>query len=103
MQWLVRPLITPPTGVRIPLEPGVIIRCKILALYIRDCVSLCLSDETLKAVGPLYLVSSSSSFLLCRAAFDATLSHTMSMPGGVKYPTSLHWKCVTCRGLHLLA
>ena len=28
-----------------------------LALYIRDCVSLCLSDETLKAVGPFYLVS----------------------------------------------
>ena len=37
------------------------------------------SDETLKAVGPFYLVS---------------------MPGEVKDPTSLHWKCVTCRGLH---
>ena len=56
-----------------------IIRCKNMALYIRDCVSLCLSDETLKAVGPFYLVS---------------------MPGEVKDPTSLHWKCVTCRGLH---
>ena len=22
------------------------------------------------------------------------------MPGKVKYPTSLHWKCATCRGLH---
>ena len=43
-----------------------IIRCKNLALYIRDCESLCLSDETLKAVGPFYLVS---------------------MPGEVKYPT----------------
>ena len=32
------------------------IRCKILALYITDCVSLCLSDETLKSVGPFYLV-----------------------------------------------
>ena len=42
-----------------------IIRCKNLALYIRDCVSLCLSVETLKAVGPFYLVS---------------------MPGEVKYP-----------------
>ena len=30
----------------------------------------CLSEETLKAVGPFYLVS---------------------MPGEVKYPTSLHW------------
>ena len=39
-------------------------RCKNLALYIRDC--LCLSDETLKAVGPFYLVS---------------------MPGEVKDPT----------------
>ena len=28
-----------------------------LALKIRDCVSLCLLDETLKAVGPFYLVS----------------------------------------------
>ena len=43
-----------------------IIRCKNLAFYIRDCVSLCLSDETLKADGPFYLVS---------------------MPGEVKYPT----------------
>ena len=34
----------------------------------------CISDETLKAVGSFYLVS---------------------MPGEVKYPTSLHWKCVT--------
>ena len=68
--------------VRIPLGPGVIVRYKNLALYIRDCVSLCLSDETLKAVGPFYLVS---------------------MPGEVKDPTSLHWKCVTCRGLHILA
>ena len=49
------------------------------ALYIIYCVSLCLSDETLKAVGPFYLVS---------------------MPGGVKYPTSLHWECVTCSGLN---
>ena len=43
---------------------------------------LCLSEETLKAVGPFYLVS---------------------MPGEVKDPTSLHWKCATCRGLHILA
>ena len=34
----------------------------------------CLSEETLKSVGPFYLVS---------------------MPGEVKDPTSLHWKCVT--------
>ena len=40
--------------------------CKNLALYIRDCEYLCLSDDTLKAVGPFYLVS---------------------MPGEVKYPT----------------
>ena len=26
----------------------------------------------------------------------------VSMSGEVKYPTSLHWKCVTC-GLHILA
>ena len=43
-----------------------IVRCKNLVLYIRDCESLCLSDETLKAVGPFYLVS---------------------MPGEVKDPT----------------
>ena len=41
-------------------------RCKNLALNIRDCVSLCLSYQTLKAVGPFYLVS---------------------MSGEVKYPT----------------
>ena len=43
-----------------------IIRSKNLALNIRDCLYLCLSEETLKAVGPFYLVS---------------------MPGEVKYPT----------------
>ncbi len=77
MQWLARPLVTPAAGERSPTRH--IIRCKNMALYIRDCLSLCLSDETLKAVGPFYLVS---------------------MPGEVKDPTSLHWKCVTRRGLH---
>ena len=43
-----------------------IIRCKNLAIYIGDCESLCLSDETLTAVGPFYLVA---------------------VPGEVKYPT----------------
>ena len=57
------------------------IRCKNLALNIRDCVSLCLSDETVNAVGPFYLVS---------------------MPREIKDPTSLHWECVTCRGLQIL-
>ena len=37
----------------------------------------CLSEETLKAIGPFYLVS---------------------MPGEVNYSTSLHCTCVTCRG-----
>ena len=32
---------------------GRIIKCKNLALYIRDCVSLCLSDDTLKAADSL--------------------------------------------------
>ena len=41
-------------------------RCKNLALNIRDCETICLSDETVKAVGPFYLVS---------------------MPGEVKDPT----------------
>ena len=68
--------------VRFPDQAASIIRCKNLALYIIDCVSLCLSEETLKALGPFYLVS---------------------MPGEVKDPTILHWKCVTCRGLHILA
>ena len=56
-------------------------RCKNLALYIRDCESLCLSDETVTAVGPFYLVS---------------------MPGEVKYPTQGVKVHVTCRGLHIL-
>ena len=37
-----------------------------LSTCIRDCVSMCLLDERLKAVGPFYLVS---------------------MPGEVKHPT----------------
>ena len=62
-----RSLITRPARVQFPgWEAIIIIRCKNLALYIRYCESLCLSDETLKAVGPFYLVS---------------------MPGEVKYPT----------------
>ena len=66
MQWLARSLITRPAQVRFTDQEARISRCKNLALYIRDCESLCLSDDTLKAVGPFYLVS---------------------MPGEVKYPT----------------
>ena len=43
-----------------------VIICKNLALHIINCASLCISDETLNAVGPFYLVS---------------------MLGEVKYPT----------------
>ena len=49
-------LWTRPARVQSPWE-AIIIRCKNLALYIRDCESLCLSDETVKAVGPFYLVA----------------------------------------------
>ena len=42
------------------------IRCKNLDLNSTDCVSMYLSEETLKGVGPFYRVS---------------------MPGEVKYPT----------------
>ena len=49
-------LWTRPARVQSPWEAR-IIRCKNLALYIRDCESLCLSDETVNAVGPFYLVS----------------------------------------------
>ena len=85
MQWLARSLITRPVRVRFPDQAARIIRCKNLALYIRDCVSLCLSDETLKAVGPFYEV----------------LSGVYAR--GSKRSTRLHWKYVTCRGLHILA
>ena len=64
-----------------------IIRCKNLALYIRDCESLCLSDDTLKAVGDL--VPSISSGVYARPR-GSKISHT----GG---------QCVTCRGLHVVA
>ena len=43
-------------------------------LYSAPSYSRITRREKLKAVGPFYLVS---------------------MPGEVKYPTSLHWKCVT--------
>ena len=52
-----------------------------MALNIRDGVSLCLSDGTLTAFGPFYVVS---------------------MPLVVKYPMR-GVKCVTCCGLHILA
>ena len=62
-----RSLSTPAARVQFPGWEARIIRCKNLALYIRDCESLCLSsDETLKAVGPYY---------------------RLSMPGEVKDPT----------------
>ena len=73
VQWFARSLITRPAAS--------ISRCTNLALYIRDCVSLCLSDDTLKAVGPFYLVS---------------------MPGEVNIPQSALEICVTCRVLHIL-
>ena len=79
VQWLGRSLITRPALIQFPGWEARFIRCKNLALYIRDCESLCLSDDTLKAVGPFYLVS---------------------MPGVVKYPT--RGKRVTCRGLRIL-
>ena len=66
MQWLACSLIMRPARVRFLDQEASIIRCKNLVPYIRDCVSLCLSDEALKAVGPFYLVS---------------------MPGEVKDPT----------------
>ena len=66
MQWLACSLIKRPAQVQFPDQEARIIRCKNLAAYIRDCVSLCLSEEALKSVGPFYLVS---------------------MPGEVKYPT----------------
>ena len=50
---------------RTPARSRRIPRCKNLAPNIIDCVSLCLSDETLKADRPFYL----------------------SMPGEIKYPT----------------
>ena len=77
--WLARSLITRPARVQVPDQEARIIRCKNLALYIRDCVSLCLSDDTLK---------SRWSFL-----------YMVSMPGEVKRGKL----CVTCRGLHILA
>ena len=49
-------LWTRPARVQSPWEVR-IIRCKNWALYIRDCESLCLSDETVTAVGPFSLVS----------------------------------------------
>ena len=57
---------SPAARVRFPDQARGIIMCENLARYIRDCVYLCLSDDTLKAVGPFYLVS---------------------MPGEVKDPT----------------
>ena len=52
------------SGVRFPdqacfiiYSKSLFISCKNLALNLRDCLSLFLAEETLKAVGPFYLVS----------------------------------------------
>ena len=45
VQWLGRSLITRPARVQFPGWEAIIIRCKNLALYIRDCESLCLSER----------------------------------------------------------
>ena len=67
VKWLARPLSMPLVASSIPgLGNWHVINCKNMALNIRDCEYLCLSEETLKAVGPFYLVS---------------------MPGEVKDPT----------------
>ena len=63
-----RSLCTPTARVEFPGWEARIIRCKNLALYIRDCEFMCRSDETLKAVGPFYL------------------DILVSMPGEVKDP-----------------
>ena len=46
-----------PVGVRFPDQACFIIRLNNLALNIGDCLSLCLSEDTLKSVGPFNLVS----------------------------------------------
>ena len=58
MYWITRPLGMPLVGGSTP-GPGMFhyIRCKNLAIDIRDCLSLCLSEETLKPFGPFYMVS----------------------------------------------
>ena len=64
---------------RLPDQACFIIRCKNLAVNIRYCLSLCLSKDTLEAVGPFYLVS---------------------MPEEVKHPTRGVNRQIPCRGLH---
>ena len=65
--------------VRFPDQACFIIRCKNLALNSRDCLSLCLPEETLKSVGPFYLVP---------------------MPEEVRYPTQGVNRQIPCRRLH---
>ena len=55
--------------------------------YIVTLETLCLSDETLKAVGPFYLVY----------AMGSKISHTRIQP----YSYRRGKLCVTCRGLHI--
>ena len=52
-----RSLCTPAARVQFPGWEARIIRCKNVALYIRDCEYLCLSDETPKAVALVRLLS----------------------------------------------
>ena len=50
--------------------------CKNLALNIGDCVSMCLSDDTLKAVGPFYLVSMPGEVKIPHRGYMCNLSGT---------------------------
>ena len=81
VQWLVRPPGTTPVGFPFPDQACFIIRYKNMALTIRDCLYLCILEETLKAVGPFYMAS---------------------MPGEVKYPTQGVNRQIPCPGLHIL-
>ena len=58
-------------------------RCKNLALYIRDCESLCLSDETVKAVGPFYWIEQWLTDRRQRVVVDGEVSNWKPVLSGV--------------------
>ena len=90
VKWLARPLGMPAIRVRAPDQEHGIIWCNNLALYIRDCASLCLSDETVYLCISDETLKSRWFHLSGVSARGSKISHT----GG---------KCVTCCGLHRLA
>ena len=65
--------------------------CKNMALYVRDCVSLCLSEETLKSIGTFSgsKISRQSALEMCNLSWNP--------PSCLEKDNSLNHSCVSSK------